>query len=234
MDGSLVENLRPAEATMSGPMSHTATCHLDPAHTHDRPELDARTREGLVTVGLSLLILGITTAAQVAVFIVSGSTALLADLTHNLGDALTAVPVGAAFLLQSARSERWAGYGIVIAIAISGVIAGVIAVDKLIYRETPDHLLALGLAGALSVGGNAIASRVRSRAGRKLDSPALIADGYHAKVDALVSAGVVIAAVLVGVGWSIADPLIALVITGLIGHITWEAWEIVRGRDHHN
>ena len=213
-------------------MSHTATCHLDPAHTHDRPELDRRTREGLAAVGLSLAILGVTTAAQVVVFIVSGSAALLADVTHNLGDALTAVPVGVAFLLRSARAERLAGYAVVFAIAVSGVIAGVIAVDKLLNRETPDHLLALGLAGVLGVIGNAIASRVRSRAGRKLDSPALIADGYHAKVDALVSAGVVLAAVLVGLGWSIADPLIALVITAMIGYITWEAWEIVRGRDH--
>lgn len=74
---------------------------------------------------------------------------------------------------------------------------------------------------------------MRSRAGRKLDSPALIADGYHAMVDALVSAGVALAAILVGFGWSIADPLIALVITALIGHITWEAWAIVRGEGHH-
>ncbi len=214
-------------------MTHTATCHLDPTHTHDRPELDRRTREGLAAVGLSLAILGITTAAQVVVFIASDSAALLADVTHNLGDALTAVPVGVAFLLRSARAERLAGYAVVFAIAVSGVVAGVIAVDKLINRETPDHLLALALAGALGVVGNAIASRVRSRAGRRLNSPALIADGYHAMVDALVSAGVVIAAILVGFGWSIADPLIALVITVLIGHIAWEAWGIVRQRDHH-
>lgn len=108
--------------------------------------------------------------------------------------------------------------------------AGVIAVDKLINRETPDHLLALAAAGGLGVVGNAIASRVRTSAGKKLDSPALIADGYHAKVDALVSAGVVLTAILVGSGWPIADPLIALAITAMIGHITWEAWEIVRGK----
>jgi divalent metal cation (Fe/Co/Zn/Cd) transporter len=177
-------------------MSHTATCDLDPSHTHDRPELDRRTREGMEAVGLSLAILGVTTAAQVVVFIASDSAALLADVTHNLGDVLTALPIGIAFLLRSARAERLAGYAVVSAIAVSGLIAGGIAVDKLIHRETPDHLLALGLVGVLGVIGNAIASRVRSRAGRKLDSPALIADGYHAKVDALVSAGVVIAAVL--------------------------------------
>jgi len=215
-------------------MSHTATCHLDPTHTHDRPELDARTRHGLRAVGLSLGILGVTTLIQVVVFVASGSAALLADLTHNLGDALTAVPVGAAFLLRSARSERWAGYAVVVAIAISGIVAGTIAVDKLINRQTPDHLVALAIAGIVGVLGNAIAARVRSRAGKHLDSPALIADGYHAKVDALVSAGVVVTAVLVAAGWPLADPIIALVITAMIGHIPWEAWEIVQGRDHHH
>jgi cation diffusion facilitator family transporter len=212
-------------------MSHTATCYLDPAHTHDARELDARTRHGLRAVGLSLAILGVTAALQVVVFAVSGSAALLADLTHNLGDALTALPVGAAFLLRSPRFERLAGYTVVLAIAVSGIAAGGVAVDKLLNRGTPDHLLALALAGAVGLVGNAIAARVRTRAGRQLKSPALVADGYHAKVDALVSSGVILAAALVGLGWSIADPLIAIAITAMIGHIAWEALEIVRGND---
>ena len=190
--------------------------------------MDPRAREGLAAVGAALLILGVTTGAQVVVFVITGSAALLADVTHNFGDALTAVPVGAAFMLRSARAERVAGYMVVFAIAVSGVVAGAVAVDKLVNREVPDHLLALGLAGALGVVGNAIAAGVRSRAGRKLGSPALIADGYHAKVDALVSAGVLVAAILVAVGWTVADPLIALVITAMIGHITWEAWKVVQ------
>ena len=215
-------------------MSHTATCHLDPTHTHDLPELQTRTRDGLRAVALSLAILGATTVLQIVVFLVTGSAALLADLTHNLGDALTAIPVGAAFLLRSQRSERWAGYAVVVAIAVSGLVAGAVAIDKLIHRDIPDHLLPLALAGAVGLIGNAIAARVRTRAGRQLSSPALIADGYHAKVDAVVSAGVILAAVLVGIGWSIADPLIALAITAMIGHIAWEAWQIVNGRNHRN
>jgi cation diffusion facilitator family transporter len=136
--------------------------------------------------------------------------------------------------LRSQRSERWAGYAVVVAIAVSGLVAGAVAIDKLIHRDIPDHLLPLALAGAVGLIGNAIAARVRTRAGRQLSSPALIADGYHAKVDAVVSAGVILAAVLVGIGWSIADPLIALAITAMIGHIAWEAWQIVNGRNHRN
>ncbi len=157
---------------------------------------------------------------------------MLADLIHNVGDALTAVPVGLAFLLRSQRAERYAGLAVVFAIFVSGVVAGVVAVDKLVNRQTPDHLLVLGLAGAIGVVGNGIAARVRSRAGRKLNSPSLVADGHLAKVDAVVSGGVVLSAILVGLGLPIADPLIALAITAVIGHITWEAWGTVHGRGH--
>ena len=210
-------------------MSHTATCDLDPRHTHRDAEHDARTREGLRAVGVSLAILGLTAIAQVVVFVVSGSAALLADLVHTVGDALTAGPVGLAFLFRSQRAERYAGLMVVFAIFVSGVVAGTVAVDKLINRQPPDHLLVLALAGAVGVVGNGVAARVRTRAGERLNSPALIADGHHAKVDAVVSGGVVVSSALVAMGWPLADPLIALAITAMIGHITWEAWRTVHG-----
>jgi divalent metal cation (Fe/Co/Zn/Cd) transporter len=56
---------------------------------------------------------------QPAIFVLTGSVALLADLIHNTGDALTAVPLGIAFFLRSGRAERWAGLGVVLAIFIS-------------------------------------------------------------------------------------------------------------------
>ena len=170
-------------------MSHTATCGREGPHSHSTPDIDARMRSGQSAVSLSLGILVATAVAQGIVFIASGSVALLADLIHNVGDALTALPVGIAFLLSSARAEKYAGWTVVLAIAVSMIIAGVTAVDKLINQETPDHLLILALAGIIGVVGNGIAAGVRTRAGRKLRSPALIADGHHAKVDALVSGG---------------------------------------------
>jgi divalent metal cation (Fe/Co/Zn/Cd) transporter len=88
--------------------------------------------------------------------------------------------------------------------------------------------LVLGAAGAVGVIGNAIAARIRLDAGRRLSSPALVADGQHARSDAIVSAGVVIAAGAVAVGLPIADPIMGLVITGLILRITWESWQTVR------
>jgi cation diffusion facilitator family transporter len=188
-------------------------------------------RGGLRAVGLSLGILVATAIAQAIVFLSSGSVALLADLIHNVGDALTALPVGVAFLLRSAKAERYAGWAVVLAIAVSMIVAGATAVDKLINPVTPDHLLVLALAGIIGVVGNGIAAGVRTRAGRKLRSPALVADGHHAKVDALVSGGVVLTSALVGVGVPLADPIVALLITAMIGHVLVDAWRTVSGRE---
>jgi divalent metal cation (Fe/Co/Zn/Cd) transporter len=51
-------------------------------------------------VRVSLLGLAVTAGAQLVVFVVSGSVALLGDALHNLADSLTAVPLGLAFLVD--------------------------------------------------------------------------------------------------------------------------------------
>ena len=191
-----------------------------------------RSRAGLRAVALSLAVLGATAVAQTLVFVVSGSVALLADLIHDVGDALTAVPLGIAFLLRSPRAERLAGLAVVAAIFASACIAGFEAVRRLVDPSTPEHLLALAGAGAVGYVGNMIAAHIRTRAGRRLDSPALIADGAHARADAYVSLAVVASAAVVALGLPIADPLIGLGITLVILRITWQSWRTVRGHDH--
>ena len=191
-----------------------------------------RSRTGLRTVGISLAVLGATAAIQAAIYVATGSIALLADLIHNFGDALTAIPLGTAFLLRSSRAERYAGLAVVLAIFISACVAGAFAIEKLVNPSPPDHLLALGLAGVVGFAGNELAAQIRLGAGRRLDSPALIADGYHARTDGIVSLGVVLSALLVGVGLSIADPIIAIVITAIILQITVQSWRTVRGHSH--
>ncbi len=106
--------------------AHTHDGH-DAAHGHSQGLVHdsiKRSREGLRAVGLALLVLALTAAAQTAVFIASGSVALLADLVHNAGDAATAIPLGIAFALRSARGERLAGLAVVAAIFISPCVAG--------------------------------------------------------------------------------------------------------------
>jgi cation diffusion facilitator family transporter len=193
-----------------------------------------RSRDGIRAVVLALGILGATAIAQTLVFALSGSVALLADLIHNFGDALTAVPLGIAFLLRSERAERGAGLFVVAAIFVSAGVAGVEAVVRLINQNPPDHLWALAGAGAVGYVGNFIAARVRTRAGERLESPALIADGHHARADAHVSLAVVASAAVVAIGLPIADPLIGVAITLVILRITWQSWATVRGHDHHH
>jgi cation diffusion facilitator family transporter len=215
----------------AGPHDHGA----HQAHSHSHGLIDPsirRSRAGLRAVGISLVVLGATAAIQAAIYVATGSVALLADLIHNFGDALTAVPLGAAFLLRSDRAERGAGLGVVAAIFVSACVAGVFAVEKIVNPHPPDHLLALALAGVIGCLGNEVAAQVRLGAGRRLDSPALIADGYHARTDGLVSLGVLLSAVLVALGLTLADPIIAIVITGVILRITVQSWRTVRGHQH--
>jgi cation diffusion facilitator family transporter len=205
-----------------------ATVHA-PEHSHGLVDDSIkRSREGVRAVGLSLAVLGGAAVAQTAIFAATGSVALLADLVHNFGDAATALPLGAAFLLRSDRAERAAGLAVVAAIFISACVAGVEAVSRLIHPSTPSHLAALAGAGVIGFVGNAIAAGIRSRAGRRLRSPALVADGAHARADAYVSLAVVASAAMIAVGAPIADPLIGLAITLVILRITWASWRTVR------
>jgi divalent metal cation (Fe/Co/Zn/Cd) transporter len=202
-------------------------------HGHSHGLLDdsiKRSRAGLHAVGISLAVLGATAGIQAAIYVATDSVALLADLIHNFGDALTAVPLGVAFLLRSARAERWAGLAVVLAIFVSACVAGVVAIEKIINPHPPEQLLALGIAGAVGFAGNEVAAQVRLRAGRRLNSTALVADGYHARTDGFVSLGVMLSAALVALGLPLADPVIAMVITGVILRITWQSWLTVGRR----
>lgn len=187
-----------------------------------------RSREAIRAVSLSLGVLGAAAALQVTVFLASGSIALLADVIHNLGDALTALPLGVAFVLRSRVAERRAGLFVVAAIFISAAVAGAAAVSRLIHPMAPTHLSILALAGCIGFVGNYLAGRIRTSAGKRLDSPALIADGNHARADAYVSLAVVATAAVVAVGLPIADPIIGFAITLVIIRITMESWATVR------
>jgi cation diffusion facilitator family transporter len=202
---------------------------LEHEHSHglvDRSIL--RSRAGVKAVAASLGILGITAAAQLALFALSSSVALLADLIHNFGDALTAIPLGIAFFLRSVRGERIAGLAVVLAIFFSACVALYETIMRFIHPEHLTHLWALAAAGFIGFVGNELAAQVRLRAGRRLASAAMVADGKHARIDGFVSLGVVASALLVGIGFQTADPIIGLAITLVILRITWESWHTVR------
>lgn len=222
----LVHPRRSRQVDRSHPHDH------DFGHTHglvDRSIL--RSRAGLRAVSASLLVLGIAAALQAAIFVLSGSVALLADLIHNIGDALTAVPLGIAFFLRSFRAEKIAGLAVVLAILVSACVALYETIDRLIHPQDLSHLWILAGAGIIGYAGNEAAAQIRLRAGKRLSSPAMIADGHHARADGYVSLGVVASAILVGLGLELADPIIGLVITLVILRITWQSWRTVSTTD---
>lgn len=219
-------------------MSNLQQAHADEheheGHGHSHGLVDrsiVRSHEGVKAVSISLAVLGVAAGTQLFIFALSGSVALLADLIHNFGDALTAIPLGIAFFLRSVRGEKLAGLAVVLAIFVSACVAFYETILRFIHPQHLTHLWVLAAAGVVGFIGNEIAAQVRLRAGRRLASAAMTADGNHARIDGFVSLGVVASAIVVGLGAPVADPIIGLAITLVILKITWDSWNTVRAAD---
>jgi cation diffusion facilitator family transporter len=205
--------------------------HHDEHEDHSHGLVDRsilRSREGVRTVAIALAVLGVAAVAQLFIFGLSGSVALLADLIHNFGDALTAVPLGIAFFLRSAHGEKIAGLFVVLAIGVSATVALIETIIRFIHPQDLHHLAALAGAGVIGFVGNGVAAQVRLRGGRRLGSAALVADGNHARIDGFVSLGVIGSAIAAWFGAPSLDPVIGLGITLVILKITWDSWNTVR------
>ena len=186
------------------------------------------------TLGWSFAALFVTAIAQLVVVLISGSVALLGDTIHNFADALTALPLGVAFLLGRraatrrytyglGRAEDLAGVIVVLIIAGSAVVAGWQAVDRLIHPQPVDQLWVVAAAGVIGFLGNEIVARYRIVVGRRIGSAALVADGLHARTDGFTSLAVVVGAGGVALGFPLADPLIGLGITVAIVFVLRDA-----------
>lgn len=202
--------------------------HLVTPHGHEAADkvdtaMEA-SREGMRTLWISLVVLGTTTAAQAVVVALSGSVALLGDTVHNAADALTAVPLGVAFLVGRraanhrytygyGRAEDLAGVLIVAAIAASAVLAACTAVDRLLHPRDVTHLWAVSAAALIGFLGNEWVARYRIRTGHRIGSAALVADGLHARTDGFTSLAVLLGAGGAALGLPAADPVIGLLIS---------------------
>ncbi|MEU6081483.1 cation diffusion facilitator family transporter [Streptomyces sp. NPDC047108] len=200
---------------------------LTPHSHHASDKVDSAmesSAEGMRTLWISLGVLALTAVLQAVVVVVSDSVALLGDTVHNAADALTAVPLGIAFLLGRraatrrftygyGRAEDLAGIVIVLTIAASAVLAGWAAVDRLLDPRPVGHLPAVAAAAVVGFLGNEWVARYRIRTGRRIGSAALVADGLHARTDGLTSLAVLLGAGGAAIGWRAADPVVGLLIT---------------------
>ncbi|MER6680469.1 cation diffusion facilitator family transporter [Streptomyces olivaceoviridis] len=205
--------------------------HLLTPHSHETagkldPVLESSAR-GMRALWVSLAVLGATALAQAVVVAASGSVALLGDTVHNAADALTAVPLGIAFVLGRraatrrftygyGRAEDLAGLVIVLTIAASAAFAAWAAVGRLLDPRPVTQVPAVALAALLGFAGNEWVARYRIRVGREIGSAALVADGLHARTDGFTSLAVLLGAGGSALGWHLADPLVGLAITAAI------------------
>jgi cation diffusion facilitator family transporter len=202
----------------------------DHAHGHSHGHVDssiATSERGLWAVKWSFVALAATAVLQLGVVGVSGSMALLADTIHNFADAATAIPLAVAFWLARKRpSARFSfGYGrvedlagvtIVLSISAIAVIVGYESIQRLLHPQDVAHLWAVVAASIVGFLGNEAVAVLRIRVGREINSAALIADGYHARVDGWTSLAVLIGAIGVWLGYPLADPIVGLLITAAI------------------
>jgi cation diffusion facilitator family transporter len=216
---------------------HQHEHHGPHAHGVINPSI-ASTERGIWAVKWSFVILLLTALLQLAVVAASGSIALFADTVHNIGDALTAIPLWIAFMFARlpptrtftygfGRVEDLAGIMVVIIILISAIVAGYEAIDRLFHPKSIALIGWVAVAGIIGFVGNEFVAVLRIRVGRQINSAALAADGYHARTDGLTSLAVVIAAVGVWLGFPLADPIIGLIITAVILGIVWQSGKTV-------
>ncbi len=197
-------------------------------HSHDAADsLDdalAGSAEGIRAVKVSLIGLGVTSLLQLIVVLFSGSVALLADTIHNFADASTAIPLWLAFSLSRkpptrrytygyGRAEDLAGVFVVLMIISSTIVAAWVSVERLINPHPITGLEWVAAAALVGFIGNEVVARYRIRAGERIGSAALVADGYHARTDGFTSLAVLFGAAGVWLGFPLADPLIGLGIT---------------------
>jgi cation diffusion facilitator family transporter len=215
-------------------MAHSHDTHGH-GHTHGVVDPSIVTSErGIWAIKWSFVGLLITALLQVAVVILSSSVALLADTIHNFGDASTAIPLWIAFRFARlkpnrrfpygyARVEDLAGAAIVLTILFSAIVAGYEAIDRLIHPRQVQYLWAVAAASIIGFFGNEAVAVFRIRVGKEIGSAALVADGYHARVDGLTSLAVLAGALGVWLGYPLADPLVGLGITAAILGIVWQS-----------
>ncbi|MER5212064.1 cation diffusion facilitator family transporter [Streptomyces sp. NPDC002838] len=217
---------QPRLAHLLTPHSHESADKLDSA-------LESSAR-GMRALWVSLAVLGATALAQAVVVALSGSVALLGDTVHNTADALTAVPLGIAFVLGRraatrrftygyGRAEDLAGIVIVLTIAASAAFAAWAAIDRLLDPRPVEHVPAVAVAALVGFAGNEWVARYRIRVGRSIGSAALVADGLHARTDGFTSLAVLLGAGGSALGWQLADPIVGLAITAAITFVLRDA-----------
>ena len=194
---------------------HDASLRRTLGSNHDHEQVGRpfdTTADGIRATKVSLIVLGVTAGLQAMIAVVSGSVALMSDTIHNLGDALTSIPLWIAFALGRRgptrsysygfhRAEDLAGLVIVAAIGLSAVLIVIESLGRFVEPRlmgSVPWVIAAGLIRPWETSWLPIPNQ-----GRQSDRLSRPADGHHARIDALTSLAVVVAAVgaTIGAAW---------------------------------
>jgi cobalt-zinc-cadmium efflux system protein len=204
---------------MIGTMSH------DHHHTHHHGATDYGRA---FAIGIALNLVYVT--AQAGYGLAIGSLALLADAGHNLGDVLgLGLSWGAAMLARRGPSERFT-YGlrsssILAALAnalILLLVTGGIAWEAIRRLAEPMPVAGGTVAVVAAIGIAVNGATAMLFASGRADDLNLRSAFLHMAADAVVTAGVVAAGLLIALtGWLWLDPAVSLVVSAVIVYGTW-------------
>lgn len=214
------------------------------SHSHSHGVVDPSIlghERGLWAVKWSFIVLIATALIQLFIVSISNSVSLLADTLHNFGDASTAIPLSIAFFLARLKpSKRFTyGYGrvedlagilIVFTILLSGIFSGYQSIQRFLNPAPMEHVGIVALASILSFLSNEGVAIFRIKIGKEIGSAALVADGYHARIDGWASLAVLGGAIGTWLGFPILDPIMGSMITLSIFYIVWESGKEVFSR----
>ncbi|KQN21804.1 MULTISPECIES: cation diffusion facilitator family transporter [unclassified Sphingomonas] len=197
------------------------------AHSHAPASFD---RAFAIGIGLNVAFV----AVEALVGLRINSVSLLADAGHNLSDVLGLVVAWGGTMLARTEPTKRFTYGLkgsTILAALTNALLLLVALGAILLEATqrfadptPTAGLTVSMVAGIGIAVNAITAWMFAR-GRKGDVN--IRGAYlHMAADALVSAGVVIAGVLIwqtGISWI--DPAVSIVIAVLI---FWQTWGLLR------
>ena len=211
-------------------------------HAHDANEAiqsaEEASQDGIRAAWVGLAGMTATAVLQIAIVAVSGSIALLADTLHNVGHAVTTIPLLLAFQLGRRPATTRFTYGYRRAEDLAGLFIGVVIAAsaaliiwesvRALFRSHPlEHLGWVFAAGVVGAVGNELVAIYRIRTGRRIGSAALVAEGHHARADGLTSVAVVLGVIGVRAGFARADAVVGLLIAAVILCILVQSMRVV-------
>jgi cation diffusion facilitator family transporter len=191
-----------------------------------------RAREGALVGWVSILLNVVLFGLKFWAGLVTGSVAMIADAWHTLADSLSSVIVLVGFRMGARPADRDHPFGHGRAELIAAVMIGTLlclvglgfgreAIARLVEHEPATFSTFAVVVFAVSAVLKEGLAQWSVRVGRRIDAPALVADAWHHRSDAIASAVIVVGALLGSRFWWV-DGVLGLTVAAMILHAAWD------------